>query len=246
MSTPAFNGPPTLSVVIPTFNERDNIATLVDRILDASRGTHLEVIVVDDASPDGTADVVRGMGEADPRVRVIERAGKGGLSGAVFAGVEQASGRFVCVMDADLSHDPEEIPQMLAVAQQGCQVVIGSRYAPGAAFVGQPMIRRIISLALNLIARGLFWIKTRDVLTGFALLEREVLLATNTRYSRGGFKWLLEVLATQPGLKVCEWPIVFRDRKAGLSKATMKEALVFGVLCAQLLGWRVRKAARLI
>ena len=232
----------TLSVVIPTYNERENIARLVCRILGSSPGLPIEVIVVDDGSPDGTAQVVRDL--AEPQVRVVERKGKAGLSSAVFAGAEASTGDYICVMDADLSHDPDEIPQMLAVAQQGCQVVIGSRYAPGAKFVGQPMFRRLLSRILNGAARGLFAIRSRDVLTGYAVLERDVLLSTPTRYSHAGFKWLLEVLATHKGLKVREWPIVFRDRKAGLSKATLKEAVVFGVLCGRLLGWRTRNALR--
>jgi dolichol-phosphate mannosyltransferase len=236
-------GPVTLSVVIPTYNERDNIARLVCRILSSNPGIPLEVIVVDDGSPDGTAQIVRDLGE--PQVRVVERSGKAGLSSAVFAGAEASKGDYICVMDADLSHDPAEIPQMLAVAQQGWQVVIGSRYAPGAKFVGQPMFRRLLSRILNGLARGLFAIRSRDVLTGYALLERDVILSTPTRYSHAGFKWLLEVLATHKGLKVCEWPIVFRDRKAGLSKATIREAAVFGVLCWRLLGWRTRRALRL-
>jgi len=245
MTTTGPANPLTLSVVIPTYNERDNISPLVHRILAANQATSIEVIVVDDGSPDRTADVVRGIVASDPRVRVIERGGKAGLSSAVFVGAQASAGAYVCVMDADLSHDPDEIPQMLEVARQGCQVVVGSRYAPGATFVGQPMVRRFISLALNLTARALFLLPTRDVLTGYALLERDVLLSTPTRYSHAGFKWLLEVLATHRGLKVCEWPIVFRDRKAGSSKATAKEAAVFAVLCVRLLGWRARRLLRL-
>lgn len=237
--------PVTLSVVVPTYNERDNITELVSRILANNPKTDLEVIVVDDGSPDGTAEVVRNLANADPRVKLMVRERKGGLSSAVFAGATASTGKYICIMDADLSHDPDEIPQMLGLAQQGCQVVVGSRYAPGASFVGQPLSRRLISLVLNTAARMLFFIRTKDVLTGYALLEREVLLSTPTRYSSAGFKWLIEVLATHPRLKVCEWPIVFRDRKAGSSKATMKEAVVFLRLCAQLVGWRTRKAFRL-
>lgn len=240
MSTPDSSSDPLLSVVIPTYNERENIARLVERILAVSGETPIDIIVVDDASPDGTAEVVEQLASADSRVRVLKRVGKQGLSGAVLAGAELASGEFVCVMDADLSHDPEEIPQMLEVAQTGYDVVVGSRYVRGSAFVGQPLFRQALSYVLNQGARALLQIRTRDILTGFALVRREVLLRTPTRYSAGGFKWLFELLATQRGLRVVEWPIVFRDRKAGSSKATVKEAITFAKLCARLLAWRVR------
>ena len=235
---------PVLSVIIPTYNERENIARLVNEILEIMNDTPTEVVVVDDASPDGTADIVRELAATDSRIRLVARAGKQGLSGAVFAGVAASSGAFACVMDGDFSHNPEEIPQMLAKAQEGHDVVIGSRYAKGAAFVGQPLSRRAISYALNTMARILFAIRTRDVLTGYALVRREVLVTAPTRFSAGGFKWLVEVLATQPGLRVYEWPILFRDREAGASKASLKEAVTFAVLCARLFAWRARRLIR--
>ncbi|MDA0799910.1 MAG: polyprenol monophosphomannose synthase [Chloroflexi bacterium] len=229
-----------LSVVVPTYNERDNIERLVRTLLEVCAPTPTEVIVVDDGSPDGTAEAVVSMSAADPRVRLITRAGKQGLSSAVYAGAEAASGKYVCVIDADFSHNPEEVPQMLARAQQGYAVVIGSRYVRGSAFIDQPFARRAISYVLNLAARALLQISARDALTGFAIVEREVLLATPTRYSAGGFKWLVELLATQRGLRVAEWPIIFRDRTAGSSKASAKEAISFAVLCGRLLSWKVK------
>jgi dolichol-phosphate mannosyltransferase len=231
---------PVLSVVVPTYNERENIVRLATDILEAVADTPVEVIVVDDNSPDGTAAAVAELAATDARVRIISRDRKQGLSGAVFEGVAGSSGAYICVMDADFSHDPEEIPQMLAKAQAGYDVVVGSRYAKGAAFVGQPLTRRVISYALNLGARLLLQIGTHDVLTGYALVRRDVLAITPTRFSASGFKWLVEVLATQRGLRVCEWPILFRDREAGASKATYKEAATFAVLCARLFAWRVR------
>jgi dolichol-phosphate mannosyltransferase len=231
---------PTLSVVIPTYNERDNIERLVGQLLEVCGPTATEVVVVDDGSPDGTAEAVEAIAAGDARVRLISRAGKQGLSSAVYAGAEAARGQYVCVMDADFSHDPEEVPQMLALAQQGYAVVIGSRYVKGSAFIDQPLVRRAISMVLNLGARVVLQVRARDALTGFALVERDVLLATPTRYSAGGFKWLVELLATQRGLRVAEWPIIFRDRAAGSSKASATEALGFALLCWRLLVWKVR------
>ena len=232
---------PLLSVILPTYNERENIRVLAPQVLDILRGVPCEVIVVDDGSPDGTGDVVREMGASDDRVRLVERAGKAGLSSAVFAGAAAARGRFVAVMDSDLSHDPEELPEMLAKAEDGCDVVIGSRFVMGGGFVGQPMTRRLISLALNLGVRILLLLPQRDVLTGYALCRREVITEMPTRYSSRGFKWLLEALATQRGLRVCEWPMMFHNRRAGSSKAGMKEALALAELCARIVAWRARR-----
>ena len=131
---------PLLSVILPTYNERENVSVLVPRVLDILRNVPCEVIVVDDSSPDGTADTVREMGASDSRIRLLERPGKAGLASAVFAGAAEAQGRLVAVMDADLSHDPEVLPEMLARAEDGYDVVIGSRYVQGGAFAHQPLV----------------------------------------------------------------------------------------------------------
>jgi len=236
---------PLLSIVVPTYNERDNIERLIYEILEVCKPTTTEVVVVDDGSPDGTDAIVKDMSTTNSWITLITRAGKQGLSSAVYAGAAAANGRYVCVMDADFSHDPEEVPQMLARAEQGYSVVIGSRYARGSGFIDQPFARRTISYALNLGARVALQIGARDVLTGFAIVERDVLLATPTRYSAGGFKWLVELLATQRNLRVAEWPIIFRERKAGSSKANVKEVISFAVLCGRLLTWKVKGWLRL-
>jgi len=233
---------PLLSIVIPTYNERDNIERLVYELLEVCRPTPSELIVVDDGSPDGTADIVSAMARTDPRIMLTTRSNKQGLSSAVYAGAESANGQYICIIDADFSHDPEEVPLMLDRAQQGYSAVIGSRYVKGAAFIDQPFTRRMISFILNLGARLILQIGARDVLTGFVIVERNVLLATPTRYSASGFKWLVEMLATQPNLRVAEVPIIFRERGAGASKASVKEALSFGVLCLRLLFWKVRRS----
>ena len=234
---------PLLSVILPTYNERENIVLLVPRILDVLWDVPCEVIVVDDSSADGTADAVREMAASDARVRLVERPGKAGLASAVFAGAQEARGQFAAIMDADLSHDPEELPDMLARATDGYDVVIGSRYVRGAMFVGQPMTRRMLSVVLNVGTRGLLMLPHNDVLTGFAVCRRELVTAMPTHFSSGGFKWLLELLATQRGLRVYEWPIVFRDRKAGTSKASAKEAVALATLCMRLTWRRVGRRA---
>ncbi len=234
-----------LSIVIPTYNERSSIQRLIRDVATVIGPTPVEIIVVDDASPDGTGDVVNETSVSDSRVRLVQRHHKAGLASAVFEGAAQASGEFICVMDGDLSHDPEEVPDMLAKAQQGYDVVVGSRYARGAAYLGQPWRRQAVSYAMNVGARLVLRLRTRDVLTGYAVVRRSVLMSTPTRYSAPGFKWLIEVLATNPRLRVYEWPIVFRERRAGESKAGVREAVTFAVLCAKLFAWKAKRALRL-
>jgi dolichol-phosphate mannosyltransferase len=236
---------PHLSIVIPTYNERDNIHRLIRAVTTVMGPTPIEVIVVDDASPDGTSDMVRETSATDRRVRLVQRQRKAGLASAVFEGTKQATAEFVCIMDADLSHDPEEVPDMLAKARQGYDVVVGSRYVSGASFVGQSWKRQAISYATNLGVRTLLRLRTRDVLTGYAVVRRSVLTSMPTHYSSPGFKWLVEVLATNHGLRVFDWPIVFRERKEGQSKATAKEAVIFIVLCFKLFTWKVKYSLRL-
>lgn len=238
---PAPAGSPQLSVVLPTYNEAGNVAALIDGIRGAMGGTSIEIIVIDDGSPDGTPAIVRELAAADPRVRLIERAGKQGLSSAVFAGADAANGSYVAVMDADLSHDPEELPDMLAKAIQGYDVVIGSRFVRGSANQGQPLVRRAMSVLLNTGARLVLQLRPNDVLTGYVLCRRELLTTMPTRYSASGFKWLIELLATQRGIRVHEWPIRFRDREQGSSKANLQEVLTFAILCARLTAWRIRR-----
>ena len=172
----------------------------------------------------------------------MERPGKAGLASAVFAGAAQACGRFVAVLDADLSHDPEVLPEMLERAEDGCDVVIGSRYVRGGSFARQPLVRRLISRILNTGVRVMLMLPQHDVLTGYALCRRELLTQMPTRYSSRGFKWLLELLAVHRGLRVHESPIIFRNRYAGVSKADAREALGLAILCLRLAPRRLRRA----
>ncbi len=235
---------PLLSVVIPTYNERESIGPLVASLLEALGDTPAEVIVVDDASPDGTGEAVQRLASQEPRLRLRSRPSKLGLSSAVLDGAAEAQGEYVAVMDADLSHDPAQVPGMLAKAQEGYDLVIGSRYVEGAEVRGWPLRRRLVSRAAILAARSLLRLQAKDVLSGFVVCRRQVLADLPTRYSSRGFKFLVEVLATQPGLAVYEWPITFRDRVGGRSKASAREGLELGLLCLRLLGWRGTKWLR--
>ncbi|MEX2598328.1 MAG: polyprenol monophosphomannose synthase, partial [Dehalococcoidia bacterium] len=216
-----------LSVIIPTFNEAGNITILVDSVLSILSSQRAEVLVVDDNSPDGTAEAVRSLSNQDHRVRLLSRPRKMGLASAVFFGADAAKGVYVCTMDADLSHDPEELPRMLALAEKGMDVVIGSRFIPGAAFVHQPPPRQLLSRAINASTRGLLRLKPTDVLTGYVLCKRSLITGMQTRYSGNGFKFLAELLATTPDLQVAEVPIRFHERRSGRSKASLHEAAQF-------------------
>ena len=228
------DGPVLLTVVVPTYNERGNIGALTAAVFEALGDTPVELLVVDDASPDGTGDAVAQLARDDPRVRLIRRERKRGLAGAVFAGADEARGTYVCVMDADFSHDPVHLPGMLAKAEEGYDVVIGSRFAPGAGFGQQPVARRVASVLANGWARAILRLPQRDVLTGYVLCRRELLTEMGPRNSAGGFKWLMEMLASNRDARTYEWPIVFLARRSGSSKANAREALAFLVLSLRL------------
>ena len=230
----AVPSPVLLTVVVPTYNERGNIGALAAAVFEALGDTPAEVLVVDDASPDGTGDAVLELARSDPRVRLLQRDRKQGLASAVFAGAGDARGRYVCVMDADLSHDPAHLPGMLAKAEEGYDAVIGSRFAPGAGFEKQPRGRRLASVLANGWARTVLRLPQRDVLTGYVLCRRELLTEMPTRHSAGGFKWLMEMLASHRDARTFEWPILFRARQSGSSKANVGEVFAFLVLSLRL------------
>jgi dolichol-phosphate mannosyltransferase len=232
-----------VSVIVPTWNERENIGPLLDAICKALTGHAFEVLVVDDASPDGTGAAVDERARRYPCVQLVRRSGKLGLSSAVMEGVARSGGQVVVMMDADFSHDPRLLPALLHQVRAGSDIAIGSRYAAGGNLHGWPLHRRVGSRVFTWSARALFGIRARDPLSGFAAFRREVLENLPTRFSARGFKLLLEVLATQPALRVSEVPITFVDRAHGVSKLDVSELREFGVLCWRLLRWRIRQRA---
>jgi dolichol-phosphate mannosyltransferase len=237
--------PTTVSIIIPTRNERDNIAPLLAAIRKALDGAEFEVLVVDDASSDGTGMKVNEDASHHPNVRLVPRNGKMGLSSAVLEGAARSAGDIVVMMDADFSHDPKFLPLLVKQVQSGSDVVIGSRYVNGAQDQGWPFHRRVGSVVFTRFARAVFRIRAHDPLSGFVAFRREVLERLPTRFSARGFKLLLEVLVTQPSLRVSEVPITFVDRTRGTSKLGLGEVCEFGILCYYLLRWRavVRPAA---
>jgi Glycosyltransferases involved in cell wall biogenesis len=226
-----------VSIVVPTFNEAPNIATLVRRIHEALPDHTPEVVFVDD-STDDTADVIRAVAaESAIPVRLIHRDSPiGGLAGAVRAGLEASSHDWCVVMDGDLQHPPEMIPALLtAGVDQDAGVVVASRHVPGGSSAGLSNVaRRVVSDTSNTLARAMFPIKLRnctDPMTGFFALRRSRVDLTALRPR--GFKILLEILARN-AVKVVEEPFVFGERLAGESKASLAQGLTFLVQLAAL------------
>jgi dolichol-phosphate mannosyltransferase len=212
-----------LSIVVPTYNERDRLPDLVTAVFSAyaAQGLDAELIVVDDNSPDGTGAVADQLA-ARHRIKVIHRAGKLGLGTAVIEGFNAASAQTVGVIDADMSHPPGMLPAMFAVMRRtSADIVIGSRYIPGGGTRNWPVGRLVLSRAACLMARGLT--PVRDATSGLFLIRRDI--ARGVRISAGGFKICLELLVRgRPG-SVVEVPYVFEGRTAGESKMNLKEAV---------------------
>jgi dolichol-phosphate mannosyltransferase len=216
-------GPATLSIVVPTYNERDRLTDLVEAIFASYAAARLdgELIIVDDNSPDGTGALADDLARRY-RITVLHRAGKLGLGTAVIEGFEAATAPVVGVIDADMSHPPNLLPRMLAAMQStGADLVVGSRYIPGGGTRDWERSRVLMSRLACVLARGLTPI--RDATSGFFLIRRE--LARGVRISAGGFKICLELLVRSRPAIVVEVPYVFVGRTAGESKMNFKEAM---------------------
>lgn len=212
---------PRTLVVIPTFNEAENIPRLIPQVLEQAEG--VEVLIVDDGSPDGTGMLVRALGEKDPRVHLIERSGKMGLGTAYVAGFTYALANgydFVFEMDADFSHSPKEIPNFLTKIRE-VDLVIGSRYANGVRVLNWPMKRLLLSYTANVWTRFMTGLPLDDATGGFKCYRIAVLKAiTLERIRSNGYAFQIEMSfkAWRKGFRLAEIPIVFLDRLAGKSK----------------------------
>lgn len=227
-----------VSIVIPTYNERGNIHLLCEGIRRALEpGWEYEVIIVDDSSPDGTSEVVRQLAAEDPRIKLIQRRGKLGLGSAVASGFAVAKGDYWVMMDADLSHRPEDLPKLLK-GLSDADIVVGSRYVQGGGVVNWPLPRRIVSRGASAFGRWIVGLRVRDLTSGFGAFRRDRMEALLPTLSPKGFKLLLEILAKSRDARVKETPITFVDRQHGRSKASAREALVFLRLCFELRGLR--------
>ncbi len=227
------------TVIVPTYNESDNLPVLVKRIRDAMPDA--EILVVDDHSPDGTAAKARELG-----VRVVERTTERGLSTAVLKGLAESATDICVVIDADLSHPPEKIPDLVAAVEQGADIAVGSRYCAGGEIDRWPFLRRMTSKTGTMLARPLT--SCSDPLAGYFCLRRSLLKGVELKPR--GFKILLEILARAKPAKIAEVPIHFEDRGAGASKFSKKERREYvaqlGSLYVDLNAWPLRLAKFLV
>lgn len=220
-----------LAIILPTLNERANLAPLVERIAAALGDVRWEVIIVDDDSRDGTADEARRIALTDPRVRVIQRIGRRGLASAAIEGFCATAAPYVAVMDADHQHDPALLPAMLAALKAGeADIAVASRFAEGASTAdwAAPERERLSAFA-NRVARKLTGANLTDPMSGYFMLETARARALVPRLSGIGFKILLDLLATSDmPLRVREFPLQFAARLSGESK--LDRAILFDFL----------------
>jgi dolichol-phosphate mannosyltransferase len=219
-----------VTVIVPTYNERENIEALVTQLLALPTG--VRVVVVDDNSPDGTGAIAdRLAAEDDGRVLVIHRAGKLGLGTAYIAGFRRAlaeGAHLICTMDADFSHNPRYIPDMVSKIGEGYDLVIGSRYVRGGGASGCTWPRILLSWGANGFARILLGLRAHDTTAGFRCYRREVLISVALdEIKASGYSFLIEMLhrVQRRGWQVGEVPVIFENRQLGTSKISQDEIL---------------------
>ena len=223
---------PSALVVVPTYNERDNLPLLVAGLM---QQPNVRLLVVDDESPDGTGELADQLARARPgRVRVLHRTAQRGLGRSYIDGIKQAIHEpvdVICQMDADLSHDPAQLPRLIEAASRG-DVVIGSRYVPGGTIVNWPLRRRLLSRFANTYIRTVTRLGALDCTSGYRCWRREALAALPLdRFISDGYSFLVEMLfvAARRGFSIAEVPITFVERRLGeskLSRAVLAESAV--------------------
>jgi len=225
--------PIELSIVVPTYNEAENVPLLVNKLKAALQGVRWEVIFVDDDSRDGTAAVVRRLAQnSSSNVRVVQRIGRRGLSSATIEGALASAAPYIAVMDGDLQHDERLLPRMLETLRGGkAEIVVGSRFVPGGN-VGEFAANRVkISKLGAKLARLIVKQELSDPMSGFFMLRRDVFERVVRRLSAKGFKILLDIFASAPApLKAVELPFTFGSRIKGESKLDTMVAWEYGML----------------
>lgn len=212
------------SLIIPTYNEKDNIELLLNRLRDTlGDGEDIEIIVVDDDSPDLTWKIVETYSHKDQRIKLIRRRKEKGLSRAVIEGFSKAKGDILGVMDADLSHDHRILPKMIsAIDDEDYDLVVGSRRIPGGGADKWPWYRKISSDIATRVAKRSLDIKISDPMSGYFLLKREIFEKVKHEVNPLGYKILLEIYIRSNPQRVKEISFIFKDRKQGYSKVTLK------------------------
>jgi dolichol-phosphate mannosyltransferase len=212
-----------LSIILPTYNESQNIVRMLDSIAETlPADTAAEIIVVDDNSPDGTADIAichakNILNNRKLHIEVIRREAKLGLSSAILAGVQSATGDIILAMDGDFSHPPQIIPHIIeALLDSNYDIVVASRYVSGGSIVGWPFKRRLMSRGATKIAQYGLGIEVKDPVSGFFAFRRHII--QGVKFDALGYKMLLEILVKARGARVKELPYTFTNRRAGTSK----------------------------
>jgi dolichol-phosphate mannosyltransferase len=217
-------------LILPTYNEAENVGPIVRTARAQLRGGD-RILIVDDNSPDGTGAIAEELAKEIDSVEVLHRPGKQGLGRAYLAGFAHAlaaGAELVLEMDSDFSHDPADLPRLIAAAEEGADLVLGSRYVAGGSVTDWDLLRRLISRGGSWYARTILNVKVRDLTGGFKCFRRQVLetLNLNAIHADGyGFQIELTYRTIKAGFHVVEIPIVFRDRRVGESKMTARIAL---------------------
>jgi dolichol-phosphate mannosyltransferase len=230
------------AVIVPTFNERGNVAELVERLENVLRGIKWEVVFVDDDSPDGTAEVIRELSQSKPHVRCLHRIGRRGLSRAVVEGFLATSAPLVAVMDADLQHDESVLLHMLdRLRDENLDIVVGSRYCEGGSLGEWDSRRAAMSRVAIALSRLIVKTRLTDPMSGFFLIRREAFVRAVRRLSGEGYKILLDLFASSPApLRFQEVPYTFRRRMRGESKLDSAVLLEYLLLIVdKKFGWLV-------
>lgn len=224
-----------VSIVIPTYNERENIQKLIPLVADNLSEYNYEIIVVDDSSPDGTGAVVKELSKSYC-VKIIERSGKMGLSSAVIEGFKASKGKYIGVIDADLQHPPEYIKNFILAVSNGKDIAVGSRYSDGGKIVGFNKFRSLVSRGAVLLSKPLTDVK--DPMSGYFFLKRKVIEAIS--FNPMGYKILLEILVKGSYNKVKEIPYSFKTRENGESKLDTGEYINYMKLLYHLYGFKLK------
>jgi len=209
-------------VIIPTYNEKDNIRTVIERL--QALPIELDILIIDDNSPDGTADIVRELQADDPHIFMINRPAKLGLGTAYITGFRWALERdyeYILEMDADLSHNPDDVPRLIQECENGYDLVIGSRYCNGVNVINWPIKRLLLSYGANKYTRMITRMPIMDATAGLKCYRREALAAINLdRVKSSGYSFQIEMhfRVWDAGFKIKEIPIIFIERSEGLSK----------------------------
>ncbi|MFN3421089.1 MAG: polyprenol monophosphomannose synthase [Armatimonadota bacterium] len=243
MSKDAVTNHQLLWIVVPTDNESDNMAMLVEQILTIMPSAHL--VVVDDGSPDGTAKIVERFAQRDSRVHLLRRPKKLGYASAVVTGLQFAlsnGASIVGYMDADLSHDPKALPLLIEAVQNGADIAIGSRYVNGGEIVGWAWQRKVLSQCANWLIRLLLRLPIHDATSGFRVFRQAALERLDLgriRVDGYAFQFVSVALAIWEGLKVVEVPISFCERKFGRSKMSWRIVFEAMMVLPKLAWWRL-------